>query len=55
MDVAAPHRARSLAEMREIQSRMGMQAVPESIKSYRPRPTDIVITPFGKCGTTWLQ
>jgi hypothetical protein len=28
---------------------------PESIKSYRPRPTDVVITPFGKCGTTWLQ
>ncbi len=29
--------------------------MPDSIKSYRPRPTDIVITPFGKCGTTWLQ
>ncbi len=27
----------------------------ESIASYRPRPTDIVISPFGKCGTTWLQ
>jgi hypothetical protein len=26
-----------------------------SIKDYRPRPTDIVISPFGKCGTTWLQ
>jgi hypothetical protein len=52
----APHRARSLAEMREIQGRM---AAPEDwgagIKSYRPRPTDVVITPFGKCGTTWLQ
>lgn len=56
MDVAVPHRARSLAEMREIQSRM---ASPDDwiagVKSYRPRPTDVIITPFGKCGTTWLQ
>ncbi len=22
---------------------------------FEPRPTDIVITPFAKCGTTWLQ
>ena len=26
-----------------------------SIQSYRPRPSDIVISPYGKCGTTWLQ
>lgn len=26
-----------------------------SIASYRPRPSDIIISPFGKCGTTWLQ
>ena len=31
------------------------EAPPRAIKSYRPRPTDVVITPFGKCGTTWLQ
>ncbi len=29
--------------------------VTASIQSWRPRPTDVVITPFGKCGTTWLQ
>jgi len=23
--------------------------------AFRPRPSDVVITPFGKCGTTWLQ
>ena len=23
--------------------------------SWRPRPSDVVISPFGKCGTTWLQ
>jgi aryl sulfotransferase len=22
---------------------------------FRPRSTDVIITPFGKCGTTWLQ
>jgi hypothetical protein len=25
------------------------------ISGYRLRPTDVVISPFGKCGTTWLQ
>ena len=56
MDGIAPHRARSLAEMREIQSRMAApQDWIEGVRSYRPRPTDVVITPFGKCGTTWLQ
>jgi len=25
------------------------------IATYRPRPTDVVITPYAKCGTTWLQ
>lgn len=56
MDVVAPHRARSLAELTEIQGRM---ATPEDwvggFKNYRPRPSDVVISPFGKCGTTWLQ
>ncbi len=54
--VIGPHRARSLAEMREIQSRMAApQDGTNGVKSYRPRPTDVIITPFGKCGTTWLQ
>ncbi|MGH6955703.1 MAG: sulfotransferase domain-containing protein [Caulobacteraceae bacterium] len=56
MDAIAPRRAHSLAELREIQGRM---AAPEDwvagARSYRPRPTDVIITPFGKCGTTWLQ
>jgi hypothetical protein len=56
MDAMAPHRARTLAEWGELRSRMfTAEDVPAGIRSYRPRPTDIVITPFGKCGTTWLQ
>ncbi|HUO11354.1 MAG TPA: sulfotransferase domain-containing protein [Caulobacteraceae bacterium] len=56
MDAIAPRRARSMKEWGEIRQRMARpEDFPEGIKSYRPRPTDIVITPFGKCGTTWLQ
>jgi hypothetical protein len=56
MDQIAPHRAHSLAE---FGASAGKMFVPEeigaSLASYRPRPTDVVITPYGKCGTTWLQ
>jgi len=56
MDAIAPRRARSIAEWMEIRARMmGPTDIADGVASYRPRPTDIVITPFGKCGTTWLQ
>jgi Sulfotransferase domain len=57
MDVIAPRRARSIAEWNEIRSLMVApeESPPRAIKLYRPRPSDVVITPFGKCGTTWLQ
>jgi hypothetical protein len=49
-------RARSMEELRSYQSRMmGAEDVMKAIASYRPRPTDVVISPFGKSGTTWLQ
>jgi hypothetical protein len=56
MDQIAPHRARSLAE---FGANAGKMFVPDDIAAgiaaYRPRPTDVIITPYGKCGTTWLQ
>jgi hypothetical protein len=56
MDAVAPHRGRSLAEMKKIQERtFTAEEIGGAMRSYRPRPTDIVIAPFGKCGTTWLQ
>ena len=56
MDAIAPRRARSIAEWNETRVLLGKpEDFPAAIKSYRARPTDIVITPFGKCGTTWLQ
>lgn len=27
----------------------------ESYRRFRPRPTDVIISPYAKCGTTWLQ
>jgi len=48
-------RPRSLAEMR---ARMQGMVTPAGIArglAFTPRPSDVVISPFGKCGTTWLQ
>src|SRR4051812_16783768 len=56
MDQHAPHRARSLAEFGQMGGIMFNPAdIGAGIGSYRARPTDVVITPYGKCGTTWLQ
>jgi len=52
----APRRARSMAEMRELQGKLiGPEHAKAAFAAYRPRPTDVIISPFGKCGTTWLQ
>lgn len=45
-----------MEELSSFQGRMmGLDDVMTSVASYRPRPTDVVISPFGRCGTTWLQ
>ena len=49
-------RARSMQELGELFERTtDKDLTKSSIKSYQPRPTDVVITPFGKSGTTWTQ
>src|SRR4051812_39630584 len=56
MNSIAPRRARSLAEMGQVMGLMFDDAeIGAAIGSWRPRPTDVVIAPYGKCGTTWLQ
>jgi len=56
MGAIAPRRAHSIAEWRAQDARMGApEEFVASVRSYRPQPTDIVIAPFSKCGTTWLQ
>src|SRR6478609_1015793 len=52
---AGPRRATSVAELRE---RMARLVSPEGLAAglaFTLRPTDVVIAPFAKCGTTWLQ
>ncbi len=56
MDTTTPHRARSMAELAEFHARTGrFRDIAASVASYRPLPSDVIITPYGKCGTTWLQ
>lgn len=56
MDKPTPRRASNMAEMGEIQGRcFQLEKIVQSIASFRPRPDDIIISPYGKCGTTWLQ
>lgn len=56
MNHLAPRRATSLAEFGEISGKLFVDAeIGASIAGWRPRPTDVVIAPYGKCGTTWLQ
>ena len=56
MDQPAPRRARNLAEMSEIQGRcFRLDEIVRSIAAFKPRADDIIISPYSKCGTTWLQ
>ncbi len=52
----APRRARSIEEMNDLRR---MVVRPEqmdaAVKSFRPRSSDVVFSPYPKCGTTWLQ
>ena len=49
-------RAESMRELSQIMSStFDAELMTRSIQDYSPRSTDIIITPFGKCGTTWTQ
>lgn len=53
---ATPRRARTAEEMQRLQRLLfDPDEVAASVSRYRPQPGDVVISPFGKCGTTWLQ
>lgn len=50
--------ARRATSLEEMNARMQRMLTPEGIGrglAFSPRPSDVVISPFGKCGTTWMQ
>ncbi|MFZ1752415.1 MAG: sulfotransferase domain-containing protein [Caldilineaceae bacterium] len=53
-DTTQRRRATSLEEYRAL-PRMSSDEGKAAWKSFQPRPTDTIITPYGKSGTTWLQ
>jgi hypothetical protein len=53
-EVMERRRARSVTELHARMQTMFIEAEAPTAP-FRPRPTDVIIAPFGKCGTTWLQ
>jgi hypothetical protein len=51
------HRARSIEEFRTGQRQFGEAAIAarDAAAPFAPKPSDVVISPYGKCGTTMLQ
>lgn len=49
-------RAESAEEFGGFMGRMGAPAQgAEALSPFQPRTSDVIISPYGKCGTTWLQ
>ena len=49
---------RRATTLEELHSKMGRLVSPEGYKAgldFMPRPKDVIIAPYAKCGTTWLQ
>jgi hypothetical protein len=56
MSEVLARRATTLAEFGAFAGKMFVPAeIGASIAAWKPRRTDVVISPYGKCGTTWLQ
>lgn len=54
-DLSHPRRPTDLAGMKEVMSRYGTQESHDAGLAYRADPSDVFISPYAKCGTTWMQ
>lgn len=50
-----PARATSTEELRAVLDRFFDEESYEKGLKWHPRPSDVIISPYAKCGTTWLQ
>ena len=48
-------RATTTAQLDPVMDRFFDEAAYEFGLQFKPQPTDIIISPYAKCGTTWLQ
>jgi hypothetical protein len=57
MATTVNHRASSMEEFRDTQRVLGeaAMAATQAAPPFEPDPTDVIISPYGKCGTTMLQ
>src|SRR5689334_4509357 len=57
MATEVKRRARSMEEFRASQRALGeaVAAAREAVEPFVPGSTDVIISPYGKCGTTMLQ
>lgn len=55
--IEVKHRARSMEEFRDGQREFGEEAMAarDAAPPFVTRPTDVIISPYGKCGTTMTQ
>ncbi len=51
----SPTRPTTMAEVRARQGRMMTKEGIQRALAFQPQPTDVIITPYAKSGTTWVQ
>ena len=48
-------RPTTIEEYLDVSSKFGTEEGFEKGLAFQPEPTDIFVTPYSKCGTTWMQ
>lgn len=51
----SPARPRTMQELQECQKRIITEEGIRRALTFQPHPTDVFISPYAKCGTTWVQ